>query len=153
VRKCKPLVSGGDRAGSAEPMMTQLAIRASPDQVDCHSRSYHARIEELENLASGDEGEGNKTAAGNYNKAQRRFVESGQVEEAARDAERALDGPERQKLLDAEIAGKSRAAEEDPQIERIRARAYEIWEREGRPNRRHDDHWRQAETEIASEKS
>jgi hypothetical protein len=104
-------------------------------------------------LLQANEGEGNKTAAGNYNKAQRRFVESGQVEEAARDAERALDGPEHQELLDAEIAGRSRAAEEDPQIERIRTRAYEIWEREGRPHRRHDDHWRRAEAEIANEKS
>ena len=100
-----------------------------------------------------NEGEGNKTAARDYNDAQQRFVKSGQVEEAARDAERALDGPERQELLDAEAAGKSRAAEEDPQIERVRIRAYEIWEHEGRPHDRHHDHWRQAETEIASKKS
>jgi hypothetical protein len=100
-----------------------------------------------------NEGEGNKRAARKYNDAQQRFVKSGQVEEAARDAERALEGPERQELLDAEAAGKSRAAEEDPELERVRTRAYEIWEREGQPHGRHQDHWHQAKTELASEKS
>jgi hypothetical protein len=100
-----------------------------------------------------NEGEGNKTAAREYNEAQHRFVESGQVEEAARAAERALDGPERQELLDAEAAGKARAAEEDPAVERVRTRAYAIWEREGRPHGRHHEHWHQAESEIASEKA
>jgi hypothetical protein len=103
-------------------------------------------------LLQPNEGEGNKTAALDVNEAQQRFAKSGQVEKAARDAERALNGPERQKRRDAEAVGKSRAAEEDPQIERIRIRAYEIWEREGRPHRRHDDHWHRAETEIANGK-
>jgi hypothetical protein len=36
--------------------------------------------------------------------------------------------------------------------ERIRQRAYEIWEREGRPEGRHDEHWRRAaEEELARE--
>jgi len=33
--------------------------------------------------------------------------------------------------------------------ERIRRRAYEIWEREGRPNGRDQEHWREAEAELA----
>jgi hypothetical protein len=33
--------------------------------------------------------------------------------------------------------------------ERIRQRAYEIWEREGRPEGREQEHWEQAEREIA----
>jgi hypothetical protein len=33
--------------------------------------------------------------------------------------------------------------------ERIRQRAYEIWEREGRPEGREQAHWEQAEREIA----
>jgi hypothetical protein len=99
------------------------------------------------------EGEGSRTAARKYNEAQHRFVESGQVGEAARDAERALDGRARQELLDAKAAGKARAAEEDPEVERIRTRAYEIWEREGRPHDRHHEHWDRAVTEIASEKA
>src|SRR3954453_19918373 len=32
--------------------------------------------------------------------------------------------------------------------QRIRTRAYEIWEREGRREGRAEDHWRQAELEI-----
>lgn len=37
--------------------------------------------------------------------------------------------------------------------ERIRARAYEIWEREGRPEGREDEHWRQAAAEVDAEDS
>ena len=32
--------------------------------------------------------------------------------------------------------------------QRIRERAYELWEREGRPHGRHVDHWMQAEREV-----
>lgn len=35
--------------------------------------------------------------------------------------------------------------------ERIRRRAHEIWEREGRPHGRHDEHWAQAQSELAAE--
>lgn len=40
----------------------------------------------------------------------------------------------------------------DPRIEeKIRQRAYEIWEREGRPAGRAEEHWRQACLEIGLE--
>ncbi|MBP2230561.1 membrane protein involved in colicin uptake [Azospirillum agricola] len=41
----------------------------------------------------------------------------------------------------------------DPQDiqERISRRAHEIWEREGHPDGRHDEHWAQAEAEIRAE--
>jgi hypothetical protein len=39
----------------------------------------------------------------------------------------------------------------DDRIERIRARAHEIWEREGRPDGRDADHWRQASDEVDAE--
>jgi Protein of unknown function (DUF2934) len=35
--------------------------------------------------------------------------------------------------------------------ERIRRRAYELWEREGRPEGRALDHWRRAEAEVAGD--
>ncbi|WP_448208096.1 DUF2934 domain-containing protein [Azospirillum sp. sgz302134] len=35
--------------------------------------------------------------------------------------------------------------------DRIQRRAHEIWEREGKPQGRHDDHWSQAEAEIRAE--
>jgi len=34
---------------------------------------------------------------------------------------------------------------------RVEQRAYEIWEREGRPHGKHDEHWHQAAEEIARE--
>ncbi|MGN6375619.1 MAG: DUF2934 domain-containing protein [Sphingomonas sp.] len=36
---------------------------------------------------------------------------------------------------------------------RIRERAYEIWESEGRPHGRHSDHWEQAHGEFATAKT
>jgi hypothetical protein len=59
--------------------------------------------------ATRNEGEGNKTAAREYNEAQRRFVSGGKDEAAARDAEQALEGPEQAELRAAEAIGKSRA--------------------------------------------
>src|SRR4051812_3423928 len=53
-----------------------------------------------------NEGEGNKTAAREYNEAQRRFVQSGKVEERAREAASAMNSPERAELERAEAIGK-----------------------------------------------
>ena len=35
--------------------------------------------------------------------------------------------------------------------QRIRERAHDIWQREGRPEGRHDQHWEQARREIEAE--
>jgi hypothetical protein len=56
-----------------------------------------------------NEGEGNRTAAKQYNDAQRKFVESGKVEPAAKDAEHALDTAEAEELKRAEAKGRSHA--------------------------------------------
>lgn len=37
--------------------------------------------------------------------------------------------------------------------DKIRRKAYEIWEDEGRPEGRHDDHWRQAREHYVQDKS
>lgn len=37
--------------------------------------------------------------------------------------------------------------------ERIAARAYEIWEREGRPANKETEHWQRAEQEVAREEA
>jgi hypothetical protein len=66
----------------------------------------------------GNEGEGNRTAAREYNKAQQDFVRSGAVEEKAREAEEAVEGKEGKALERAEAEGKRHIAEEDPQIKR-----------------------------------
>ena len=62
-----------------------------------------------------NEGEGNRTAAREYNDAQHDFVDSGKVEGKAREAQKALDGAEGAKLRDAELVGKRHVHEEDPE--------------------------------------
>ena len=53
-----------------------------------------------------NEGEGNRTAARKYNKAQRQFVRAGKVDEQAHAAEKALDSAERSELEKAELVGR-----------------------------------------------
>jgi hypothetical protein len=66
-----------------------------------------------------NEGEGNRTAAREYNEAQQRFVKSGQVGKKAREAERDLDKDSiRRELEHAEAVGKRHSADEDPEIRR-----------------------------------
>jgi hypothetical protein len=64
-----------------------------------------------------NEGEGNRTAARQYNNAQRRFVRSGKVEEQAREAEQSLDR-EKRELERAEAVGRSHEKSEDPEVTR-----------------------------------
>jgi hypothetical protein len=66
-----------------------------------------------------NEGEGNRTAAREYNEAQERFVKSGQVGERARDAARDLDKDSiRRELEHAEAVGRRHNADEDPEVKR-----------------------------------
>ncbi len=65
-----------------------------------------------------NQGEGDKESAKKYNDATEAFAKSGKVEKAAKDAERALDGNERDELLKAEQAGKSHAKGEDPLLQK-----------------------------------
>jgi hypothetical protein len=70
-----------------------------------------------QDLSARNEGEGNKTAARQYNEAQRRFVETGKVEEKAREAEKSLDTEKRQ-LDQAETEAKRHKVAEDPAVTR-----------------------------------
>lgn len=63
-----------------------------------------------------NEGEGNKTAAREYNKAATAHAQSGKADEAARKARRAMDTPEGTEMREAEIEGKRHAKDEDPQL-------------------------------------
>jgi hypothetical protein len=66
-----------------------------------------------------NEGEGNRTAAKEYNQAQQRFVKSGRVAEKAREAERDLAKDSiRRELEHAEAVGKRHSAGEDPEVRR-----------------------------------
>jgi len=65
-----------------------------------------------------NEGEGNKTAAREYNKGATEFAKSGQVEGKAREAKSAVDGKDGEKLRQAEREGQSHSHGEDPQLRR-----------------------------------
>ena len=66
-----------------------------------------------------NEGEGSRTAAREYNEAQRQFVRSGQVDPKAREAEKDLKDEEiRRELEHAETVGKRHVAKEDPEVKR-----------------------------------
>jgi hypothetical protein len=65
-----------------------------------------------------NEGEGNKTAAREYNKATTEFAKSGEVEGKAREAKRAIDSGEGEKLRAAEREGQSHSHGEDPELRR-----------------------------------
>ena len=65
-----------------------------------------------------NEGEGNRTAAAEYNKGAERTAHSGKVEQAAREAEKAIDGSEGAELKRAEEKGRSHSKGEDPLLKR-----------------------------------
>jgi hypothetical protein len=65
-----------------------------------------------------NEGEGNRTAARQFNEAQQGFVRSAKVGEKAKEAARAVEGKESEALREAELVGKRHAADEDPQVKR-----------------------------------
>lgn len=58
----------------------------------------------------GNQGEGNREAARSYNEQTKEFAASGEVEEAAKKAKEALEGPEGEELRAAEAEGKAKQA-------------------------------------------
>jgi len=71
-----------------------------------------------QNTPSRNEGEGNRTAARQYNEAQRRFVQSDAVEDKARESEQALESGEKRELDRAEAIGRRHSHGEDPEVTR-----------------------------------
>jgi hypothetical protein len=59
----------------------------------------------------------------------------------------------RQAASPATAAGGDTGTRPRPDEERIRRRAHAIWEREGRPEGRHEEHWAQARREVEAEES
>jgi len=62
-----------------------------------------------------EKGEGNHEADRRYREATKRFISRSDVEEAAREAQRALEEDE-EELKAAEKVGRSHIAEEDPEV-------------------------------------
>jgi hypothetical protein len=67
-----------------------------------------------------NQGEGDYKSARIYNEHQRQFNESGKIEKAAKDAEKAIEGKEGDELRRAEEAGKARSHGEDPQLNKVK---------------------------------
>lgn len=65
-----------------------------------------------------NEGEGNRTAARRYNEGASEHAKSGKVADEAKAARDAFEGAEGDELRRAEEAGRKRAAEEDPALDR-----------------------------------
>ena len=82
-----------------------------------NTRQDHTR-QQQQSGGQRNEGEGNKTAAREYNKATADFTKSGEVESKAREAKRAVDGAEGEKLREAEREGRSHSHGEDPELRR-----------------------------------
>jgi hypothetical protein len=68
--------------------------------------------------ASENEGEGSRSGARDYDERTRKFVESGQVDKKAKEAEKAIDSDEGDSLRKAEDEGKGHAKGEDPKLRR-----------------------------------
>jgi hypothetical protein len=64
-----------------------------------------------------DKGEGNHAADKRYRDETKRFVASGRVDEAARQAQQALED-DAEELEAAEEEGRAHVAEEDPEVKR-----------------------------------
>jgi hypothetical protein len=62
-------------------------------------------------------GEGNRDSARRYHQAARKHTESGASPDAGERPRHDIEGPEADKLRDAERKGKRRIAEDDPAIE------------------------------------
>lgn len=60
-------------------------------------------------MAQRNEGEGNKSAAREFNREQKKFAQSDKVKPAAEQAKRAIEGSEKQELERAERQGESKA--------------------------------------------
>lgn len=67
--------------------------------------------------ADSNEGEGNRSAAREYNKDQQDFVRSGKVGPAAQAAKKAVEGKEAEELRRAEQEGRRHSHGEDPKLQ------------------------------------
>jgi hypothetical protein len=65
-----------------------------------------------------NQGEGNRTAAREYNEAQKKFAESGKVDAAAKDAAKAVEGKEAEDLKRADQAATRHSQGHPPAVKR-----------------------------------
>lgn len=108
VRRPHRLLIGGGMIVAGAAMLVRGVRGAWPRLVvGDATRPYMPAVSTDTGEAWGEnQGEGNKTAARNYNRQVRQFMDDGKVEPAARSAARAVDGPEGASLRAAEEKAK-----------------------------------------------
>jgi uncharacterized protein (TIGR02284 family) len=117
VRRSCSQVQQLDVNGAGRPLMAARAQMRRDTRTE-HRREEHTSMTGKQR----NEGEGNKTAAKEYNEQTTKFAQSGKVEPQAKAAEAARSGPEKKELERAEQTGKSKMKEEDPQLQREHAK-------------------------------
>jgi len=81
----------------------------------------------------------------------RRMTADERVDEASLESMDASDPPAHSATPSGAPRRSKRERSADLREQKIRRRAYELWEQDGRPAGRADDYWHRAEREIATE--
>lgn len=102
--------------GSASGKIRDDKLQRAKEAPQGREAGYAEKIDPSIAKAPGVEGEGSYTATRDYQKGVERTVKSGQVEQKAREAKEALEGPEGDDLRDAERRGQMAAKMEDPSL-------------------------------------
>lgn len=125
IRRSCNEVNGLDQDGVSSTLAPSGISGVAPRSRRGRTIQRHGKAEEQPKMTTKqrNEGEGNKTAAKQYNEATKKFTQSGKVQEQASRAEAARSGGERRSLDQAEQAGKRKAKEEDPQLHRDYAKS------------------------------
>ena len=89
------------------------------DERHDQNRGWSRAEDELKKTPRGqNEGEGSRSAAAAYDRSQADFARHGDVTGQANAAKKAMDGPEREEMKEAERTGKSHSHGEDPSLYR-----------------------------------
>jgi len=104
------------RGADGQPGSKSLAKDDRQLSLDVTGVVYEKSASPDRDSAQKNEGEGNRTAAREYNEAAHRFAQSGRVQESSERAKTAVEGEEKAELERAEKIGKSKIREEDPAV-------------------------------------
>jgi hypothetical protein len=92
--------------------------RFPEDEADIKNRPANQHPNARPGEAAANEGEGNKSADRRYRAGVIRTIQSGKVDSKAKEAERAVAGPEGEALRRAEEAGRRHSHGEDPELKK-----------------------------------
>lgn len=100
------------------PTMHGNAPRNGAAAADGRSSGNRGGDDMADDATRRNEGEGSRTAAREFNRDETEFARSGEVDKAAEDAKKAVEGKEGDKLREAEKEGRAHAKEIDPAVKR-----------------------------------